>query len=117
MLDGLGMAETTPGPLIMVLQFAGFMAASATLARCRRCSPAGLGGLLTGLAIVRALERRWRGIHSGQERQGRWSAPQILGEQNDFITIVRSQSYDAKKKAPKGQSWGVLSGGNPAGQL
>lgn len=27
MLDGLGMAETTPGPLIMVLQFIGFMAA------------------------------------------------------------------------------------------
>ncbi len=28
MLDGLGMAETTPGPLIMVLQFVGFMGAS-----------------------------------------------------------------------------------------
>src|SRR5262249_31053765 len=27
MLNGLGMAETTPGPLIMVLQFVGFMAA------------------------------------------------------------------------------------------
>jgi chromate transporter len=27
MLAGLGMAETTPGPLIMVLQFVGFMAA------------------------------------------------------------------------------------------
>ena len=27
MLDGLGMAETTPGPLIMVTQFVGFMAA------------------------------------------------------------------------------------------
>jgi chromate transporter len=27
MLDGLGMAETTPGPLILVLQFVGFMAA------------------------------------------------------------------------------------------
>jgi chromate transporter len=27
MLDGLGMAETTPGPLVMVLQFVGFMAA------------------------------------------------------------------------------------------
>ena len=27
MLDGLGMAETTPGPLIMVLQFVGYMAA------------------------------------------------------------------------------------------
>jgi chromate transporter len=27
MLDGLSMAETTPGPLIMVLQFVGFMGA------------------------------------------------------------------------------------------
>ncbi len=27
MLDGLGMAETTPGPLIMVVQFVGYMAA------------------------------------------------------------------------------------------
>jgi chromate transporter len=27
MLDGVGMAETTPGLLIMVLQFVGFMAA------------------------------------------------------------------------------------------
>jgi chromate transporter len=27
MVDGLGMAETTPGPLIMVLQFVGFLAA------------------------------------------------------------------------------------------
>ncbi|MFQ5937457.1 MAG: chromate transporter, partial [Acidiferrobacterales bacterium] len=27
MLDGLGMAETTPGPLIMVLEFVGFMGA------------------------------------------------------------------------------------------
>jgi len=27
MLDGLGMAETTPGPLIMVVQFIGFMGA------------------------------------------------------------------------------------------
>jgi chromate transporter len=25
MMDGLGLAETTPGPLIMVLQFVGFM--------------------------------------------------------------------------------------------
>ena len=26
MMDGLGLAETTPGPLIMVVQFVGFMA-------------------------------------------------------------------------------------------
>jgi chromate transporter len=33
MLDGLGMAETTPGPLIMVVQFVGFMGA------CRHPGP------------------------------------------------------------------------------
>ena len=27
MLDGLGLAETTPGPLVLVLQFVGFIAA------------------------------------------------------------------------------------------
>jgi chromate transporter len=40
MLDGLGMAETTPGPLIMVLQFVGFMAAYPRRAPCPRCWPA-----------------------------------------------------------------------------
>jgi chromate transporter len=40
MLDGLGMAETTPGPLIMVLQFVGFMAAFR--------APGGLSPMLAG---------------------------------------------------------------------
>src|SRR5437899_11815921 len=40
MLDGLGMAETTPGPLIMVLQFVGFMAAYR--------DPSGLSPMLAG---------------------------------------------------------------------
>ena len=40
MLDGLGMAETTPGPLIMVLQFVGFMAAFRAPGTFRRCWPA-----------------------------------------------------------------------------
>ena len=40
MLDGLGMAETTPGPLIMVVQFVGFMAAYR--------DPGGLPPLLAG---------------------------------------------------------------------
>ena len=39
MLDGLGMAETTPGPLIMVLQFVGFMAAYRDPGTRRLCSP------------------------------------------------------------------------------
>jgi chromate transporter len=45
MLDGLGMAETTPGPLIMVLQFVGFMAAY----RDPGALSPGLAGTLGGL--------------------------------------------------------------------
>jgi len=40
MLDGLGMAETTPGPLIMVLQFVGFLGAYR--------DPGGLSSLVAG---------------------------------------------------------------------
>jgi chromate transporter len=43
MLDGLGMAETTPGPLIMVLQFVGFMGA---FREAGGLAAATLGGLL-----------------------------------------------------------------------
>ena len=46
MLDGLGMAETTPGPLIMVLQFVGFMAAYRDPGGCLRCSPERSAALL-----------------------------------------------------------------------
>jgi chromate transporter len=46
MLDGLGMAETTPGPLIMVLQFVGFMAAYRDPGGLSPMLAAALGGLL-----------------------------------------------------------------------
>ena len=46
MLDGLGMAETTPGPLIMVLQFVGFMAAYRDPGTLSPMLAATLGGLL-----------------------------------------------------------------------
>lgn len=46
MLDGLGMAETTPGPLIMVLQFVGFMAAYRDPGGLAPLAAATLGGLL-----------------------------------------------------------------------
>jgi chromate transporter len=46
MLDGLGMAETTPGPLIMVLQFVGFMAAFRDPGTLSPMLAATLGGLL-----------------------------------------------------------------------
>jgi chromate transporter len=46
MLDGLGMAETTPGPLIMVLQFVGFMAAFRDPGALHPMIAGTLGGLL-----------------------------------------------------------------------
>jgi chromate transporter len=46
MLDGLGMAETTPGPLIMVLQFVGFMAAHRDPGTLSPMVAGTLGGLL-----------------------------------------------------------------------
>lgn len=49
MLDGLGMAETTPGPLIIVTQFVGFMGAYR--------SPQGLPPLLAG--VVGGLLTTW----------------------------------------------------------
>ncbi len=47
MLDGLGMAETTPGPLIMVTQFVGFMGAFRDASGLSPLMAATLGGLLT----------------------------------------------------------------------
>lgn len=47
MLDGLGMAETTPGPLIMVTQFVGFMGAFRGAGSMDPLLAGTLGGLLT----------------------------------------------------------------------
>ena len=46
MLDGLGMAETTPGPLIMVLQFVGFLGAYRDAGTLPPLLAGTLGGLL-----------------------------------------------------------------------
>lgn len=46
MLDGLGLAETTPGPLIMVLQFVGFLAAFRDAGGMPPLLAGTLGGLL-----------------------------------------------------------------------
>jgi chromate transporter len=46
MLDGLGMAETTPGPLIMVLQFVGFLGAYRAPGTMSALLAGTLGGLL-----------------------------------------------------------------------
>ena len=47
MLNGLGMAETTPGPLIMVLQYVGFMAAFRSPGDLPPLLAGAFGGLLT----------------------------------------------------------------------
>ncbi|WP_061937209.1 chromate efflux transporter [Aureimonas sp. AU22] len=47
MLDGLGLAETTPGPLIMVTQFVGFLAAFRDPGAMNPYVAGTLGGLLT----------------------------------------------------------------------
>ncbi|MDX1438205.1 MAG: chromate efflux transporter, partial [Anaerolineales bacterium] len=47
MLDGLGMAETTPGPLIQVVQFVGFMGAYRHAAGFTPLTAGMLGALLT----------------------------------------------------------------------
>ena len=47
MLDGLGMAETTPGPLIMIVQFVGFMGAYRNPGMLDPLAAGVLGALLT----------------------------------------------------------------------
>ena len=47
MLDGLGLAETTPGPLILVLEFVGFLAAFRAPGSMPSLVAGGLGALLT----------------------------------------------------------------------
>ena len=51
MLDGLGMAESTPGPLIQVVQFVGFMAAFRDAAPFSAPVAALLGSLVTTWAV------------------------------------------------------------------
>ena len=46
MLDGLGMAETTPGPLVMVLQFVGFMGAFRDAGAMNPLLAGAIGGLI-----------------------------------------------------------------------
>lgn len=47
MLDGLGLAETTPGPLIMVVQFVGFVGAWNHPGRLSPLAAASLGAIIT----------------------------------------------------------------------
>jgi chromate transporter len=55
MLDGLGLAESTPGPLIMVTQFVGFLGAWRDPGGLPPLLAGTLGGLLTTWGHVRAL--------------------------------------------------------------
>ena len=81
MLDGLGMAETTPGPLIMVTQFVGFMAAYR--------APGSLHQVCTPRAVPRAARGSW------VRRDGRRTRAE-LGE----YSIAASNSRRAGRGVP-----------------
>jgi len=78
MLAGLGMAETTPGPLIMVLQFVGFMAAFRDPGSLSPMMAGTLGGLLAtwvtfapascGSSPARPISRRCAGTRRSAPR-------------------------------------------------
>ena len=76
MLDGLGMAETTPGPLIMVLQFVGFMAAFRNPGGLDPLGPAPSAPLLPPGSRSRpaSLDLSGRALHRSAARQ-----PESLG--------------------------------------
>ena len=72
MLDGLGMAETTPGPLIMVVQFVGFMGAYRNPGALDPMLAGVLGAAITTLGDVRAVlpvDFPGRALHRGATRQ------------------------------------------------
>ncbi len=74
MLDGLGLAETTPGPLIMVVQFVGFLAAfrdPGTLDPLRRRRPRRAAHHLGDLRAVLSLDLPRRPLYRGAARQPR----------------------------------------------
>ena len=80
MLDGLGMAETTPGPLIMVVQFVGFLAAFRSPGGLDPWVAAVLGATPRHLGDLRAvvpLDLPRRALHRAAARAtgrsaGRW---------------------------------------------
>ena len=71
MVDGLGLAETTPGPLILVTQFVGFLAAfrdAAPFSRRRRrnrCGDDDVGDV----RAIDAVDFRRRAVHRAAARQ------------------------------------------------
>ena len=74
MLDGLGMAETTPGPLILVVQFVGFLAALRSPGGLRRGSPGVLGAVLVAWVTFLPslpLDLPRRALHRAAARQRR----------------------------------------------
>ena len=67
MLDGLGMAETTPGPLIIVTQFVGFMGAFRQATGMHPMLAGTLGGMLTTSVLgffqdQMAFNEKWQAV-------------------------------------------------------
>lgn len=85
MLDGLGMAETTPGPLILVLQFVGFLAAY----RDPGALPPWLAGTLAaGLALWVTFAPCFLWIFLGAPYVERLRANRALGAALSAITAA-----------------------------
>ena len=105
MLDGLGMAETTPGPLIMVLQFVGFMAAFRDPGALPPMLAGTLGGLLAtwvtfvpcflwiflGAPFIEALRgnKALNGALVGDHRSGGGRHPEPRGLVRDPYRVSR----------------------------
>jgi chromate transport protein ChrA len=69
MLDGLGMAETTPGPLIMVVQFVGFLGVYRDAGGLDPLLAATLGAVLTTWVALLPLDLPRRAFHRAPARQ------------------------------------------------
>src|SRR5205814_882465 len=92
MLDGLGMAETTPGPLIMVVQFVGFMAAY---------RDPGPGGVVRAAHLVtrhRAGRRlRFRFRHAGLDQSAPLGAAAVTGGDGRDLPLQGRHDPDARR--------------------
>ena len=103
MLDGLGMAETTPGPLIMVLQFVGFLGAYR--------HPGMLSPLLAGCALA---VRLTFGSTTKPTENVRVQAFEVAHDRK----LVARGGFDRLQFArPGAQTWVDLTGASPSFRL
>jgi putative chromate ion transporter len=125
MLDGLGMAETTPGPLIMVLQFVGFMAAYRNPGtHSARGNHGRIAGNLGHVHPLLPLDICWRALHrkAAQRRQIERSALSRAWQQQPEHRRSKGAESSAPDHRPQGVAYVsgvdlifVSNGHNPLG--